>query len=154
MPGTKPESELEEWEKCSNLNGMKFADVAERFERADAPMKGWEKLAIVFDEEVERVTGRQSTYPLVRLLLPSLDNGRRTFGIKVKGLAKVYLKLTGLEKANVKSNEAARKLKYHAGDAAARGQFEGAELGNSVRDVSRRVDLRVILFSLSRVALL
>ena len=33
---TKPDAELEEWERCGNLNALPFADVAARFEAAFA----------------------------------------------------------------------------------------------------------------------
>jgi len=134
---TRPDAEREEHERCGNLEAMSFYDVAARFEAADASgARATVKLELIFDRELRERVGRQSIYPVARLLLPGIDNGRRTFGIKAKSLAKVYLKLTRLERAPL-TNDAARKLQYHAGNAEARGAFEGSELGQTVREVLR-----------------
>jgi len=128
------EADVPEHERTSNLHAMRFSAIADRFERAEAPGKSGEKHGLIFDAELRARLGRQSSYPVVRLLLVQFDQGRRNFGLKTKGLAKLYLQLTGLKSASLK-NEDAMKLQYHAGAAGARGAFQGAELGETLREV-------------------
>ena len=70
----------------------------------------------------------------MRLLLVSSDNGRRNFGVKIKILSNIYLKLAHLKDAPM-TNEAARTLKYFAGDLEARDRCVGGDFGGNLSDV-------------------
>ena len=129
------ESQLPEHERCGNMHALSFASICARLDRAEAPGPQSAKHGLVFDRELLKAAGKQSLYPVVRLLCTSLDVGRRNFGLKEKGLAQLYLQLTGLKGADPAKNKAAGKLHFFAGTASARGTHMGAELGAALVEV-------------------
>ena len=123
------ESALPENERVSNLHAVPFGKIVDRLERAEAPGDRIEKHARIFDESLKATIGRQSSYPLVSLMLGTRRHAGR---LGETSLAKLYLRQTGLERAR---NEAALELRFFARDAEARGAFRGADLGDVVERV-------------------
>lgn len=134
MNPDKPDAELPEWERCGNLHALPFHEIARRFERAESVNGNDARIDIIFDDFIVGTIGAQSSYPIVRLLLVSSDNGRRNFGVKIKILSNIYLKLAHLKDAPM-TNEAARTLKYFAGDLEARDRCVGGDFGGNLSDV-------------------
>ena len=89
------ESQLPEHERCGNMHALSSASSCARLDRAEAPGPQSAKHGLVFDRELLKAAGKQSLYPVVRLLCTSLDVGRRNFGLKEKGLAQLDLQLSG-----------------------------------------------------------
>lgn len=132
---TEDESSMPEHERCGNIHALSFASICARLDRAEAPGPQAAKHGLVFDRDLLKAAGRQSLYPVVRLLCTTLDVGRRNFGLKEKGLAQLYLQLAGLKTADPAKHKMAGKLHYFAGTASARGTHMGAELGAALVEV-------------------
>ena len=127
------ESQLPEHERCGNMHALSFASICARLDRAEAPYNQSCEARRSCDRELLKAAGKQSLYPVVRLLCTSLDVGRRNFGLKEKGLAQLYLQLTGLKGADPAKNKAAGKLHFFAGTASARGTHMGAGDGAALK---------------------
>ncbi len=76
----------------SKCNSLKFKHVCMLFERIKkAPTKD-KKLDEVFHPKLKALVGsRGSLFPLLRVLLPSIDEDRTSYGLKESSIAKLYV---------------------------------------------------------------
>ena len=124
---------LNEWERCDKASAILFEEMVDRLELAASSETSRSKKAMfIFDNWLSEQVGQQSLYPYVRLLIPSLDNGRRNFGLKTKMLAKIFVDVWFLQ-----SSADGEKLRYFAGDAEARQNFGGSDLSAAVEEVAK-----------------
>ena len=91
--------------KCNNLL---FKDVCSLFEKIKKAEHKKDKLRLVFHEELKQYVGSNgSLYPLLRVLLPSIDEERASYGLKEASIAKLYVDKLALD---VEKNSAGYEL--------------------------------------------
>ena len=71
--------------KCQdNCNSLLFKDLCESFEKMEKLTGAEKKLQCLFSKERKRIVGRQSVFPLMRLIIPANDNERGRIGMHDK----------------------------------------------------------------------
>jgi DNA ligase-4 len=90
-------------EKC---NSILFKDLCLLFEKIEKAHGSEHKLKLLFSKEMKRQMNGESLYPLLRLVLPTIDSERGKFGLKQAMVAKTYVQALHLDK----TSEAATRL--------------------------------------------
>jgi DNA ligase-4 len=89
--------------KC---NSILFKDLCQLFEKIEKAHGSEHKLKLLFSKEMKRQMNGESLYPLLRLVLPTIDSERGKFGLKQAMVAKTYVQALHLDK----TSEAATRL--------------------------------------------
>ena len=88
VPTTSASSSLDE----SKCNSLKFKDICNLFEAIKKADNKKDKLELVFHKELKKNIGSDgSLFPLLRVLLPSIDEDRASYGLKEASIAKLYV---------------------------------------------------------------
>lgn len=93
---------------ANNLSFVAFCrilDVVEKTPKAD------DKIRLIFTDSLRRQILGTDMYPFLRLLLPQLDR-ERTYNLKEKKIAKIYIHLLGMTNAS-RSQDAGRLENYN-----------------------------------------
>ena len=94
-----PSSEPVVESKCpDNCNKILFADLCGIFEKVEAANGKAAKLRIVFDKALRQIVGKQSIFPMIRLLLPLNDPDRPRYNLKQTNVANTYIRALNLNK--------------------------------------------------------
>ena len=97
--GIIPSSEPLAESKCpDNCNGILFADLCGIFEKVEAASGKAAKLRIVYDKALRQIVGKQSIFPMMRLLLPLNDPDRPRYNLKQTNVANTYIRALNLNK--------------------------------------------------------
>jgi DNA ligase 4 len=85
--------------KCpDNCNKILFADLCGILEKVEAASGKAAKLRIVFDKALRQIIGKQSVFPMIRLLLPLNDPDRPRYNLKQTNVANTYIRALNLNK--------------------------------------------------------
>ena len=84
--------------RLDNCNKIKFSYVCKIFEKVEVASGREAKTKVIFDRELRRIIGRQSIFPIIRLLLPLNDPDRPRYGLKQTNVANTYIKALNLNK--------------------------------------------------------
>jgi DNA ligase-4 len=102
-PAPAPKLPSKSEEKCNNV---RFRDLAMLFEKIEKAHGSEHKLKLLFSKEMKKQMNGESLYPLLRLVLPTIDSERGKYGLKQAMVAKTYVQALHLDK----SSEAASRL--------------------------------------------
>ncbi|EGZ28366.1 hypothetical protein PHYSODRAFT_284249 [Phytophthora sojae] len=79
--------------------GLSFTALCSVLKAVEATRNNDKKLDLLFSKELRSQVGGGDLYPLVRLVLPQLDR-ERTYMLKEKKIAKIYVQVLGLSPAS------------------------------------------------------
>lgn len=91
----------------ARCNAIPFAHVCEVFDKVERTSGTAKKLGAVFSSDLNSRVGNGSLFPLLRLLLPQVDNERGKYGLKQASIVKLYISSLNLSE----TSEDARRLK-------------------------------------------
>ncbi|GMF22283.1 unnamed protein product [Phytophthora lilii] len=86
-------------EDASAALALSFTALCSALKAVEATGSSDKKLGLLFSRELRAQVGGSSLYPLVRLVLPQLDR-ERTYMLKEKKIAKIYVQVLGLSPAS------------------------------------------------------
>ena len=90
-------------QKC---NSVRFRDLCNLFEKIEKSQGTEHKLKLLFSKEMKKQMHGESLFPLLRLVLPTIDSERGKYGLKQAMVAKTYVQALHLGK----TSEAASRL--------------------------------------------
>jgi len=102
-PSTAPAAPSKSEQKC---NSVRFRDLCNLFEKIEKTQGSDHKLRLLFSKEMKKQMNGESLFPLLRLVLPTIDSERGKYGLKQAMVAKTYVQALHLDK----SSEAASRL--------------------------------------------
>jgi DNA ligase 4 len=120
--------------KCNNIPFNKLCDLFEKIERAHGSEH---KLKLLFNKDMKKEMNGESLYPLLRLVLPSIDSERGKYGLKQANFGKIYIQALHLDK----TSDAAQRLSNWKDPSKAQGieasKMVVGDFGNILEDLLR-----------------
>jgi hypothetical protein len=93
--------------KCQdNCNKLLFSDLCQKFEEVEKTSGSEKKFLIIFNKGLKTYLANQSMYPLMRLVLPSIDTERGKYGLKQTAVSNIYVDALQLDKHRSKDAQA------------------------------------------------
>ena len=93
-----------------NCNKLLFSDLCKNFETVERTSGSARKFSVIFNKNLLNHLAGQSVFPLMRLVLPSIDSERGKYGLKQTSIAKAYVSALHLDAT--RSEDAKRLLNW------------------------------------------
>eukprot|EP01029_Cantina_marsupialis_P006553 TRINITY_DN1723_c0_g1_i2.p1 TRINITY_DN1723_c0_g1~~TRINITY_DN1723_c0_g1_i2.p1 ORF type:complete len:507 (+),score=96.66 TRINITY_DN1723_c0_g1_i2:111-1631(+) len=100
------------------VDSLKFLSLCKQFERCGKLSGGNKKLRSLFSSELRDHCKGQSLFPLMRLVVPSIDR-ERTYGLKESAIGRLYIECLGID-----GSSDALKIKKYRNKSRSGGQFD------------------------------
>lgn len=92
-------------QRHDRCNEISFADFCQWMEEMSTKTGSQEKLNCILNKSLSEKLRGESPYPLVRLMVPSSDKSRASYGIQERTIGDLYIKALGITDASTDARE-------------------------------------------------